>query len=320
MIIGPSSIRVLFLVSFVFRNEARVFVPTAAVTTLSIPSGLDGYAQALERGQIFEALRCDPRITDEGWRFRTRDNNSFVIDTRIRETYSLEFYEDQSLSLFQLISRAIVPFYRRDPISFVVLATCMSIFVMWQIPSCQGFLERYFILSRRRIFPNILTSTVSHANLVHLFCNIVAFLHFAPVVQRALSQSSWTFWLFLIGAALVSSTTFVTFSTQPGLGLSGVTMALLAFYCKLYPQASVGIYMAGIIPLRIPAHQLLVSSLLSSVLGTLFDTPYQRSRVAHASHLGGLLFGVGYFELWKQKLLVKGKAARSQAWNSYSLF
>ena len=102
---------------------------------------------------------------------------------------------------------------------------------------------------------------------------------------------------FLGGAALAASLTFLLL--QPlsraggALGLSGVTLALLAVQARIHPTRIMGVRLMGIIPIRIKAENLLLGLTAWSFVGAISKL---RTNVGHAAHLGGLLFGVAYHQ------------------------
>jgi membrane associated rhomboid family serine protease len=101
-----------------------------------------------------------------------------------------------------------------------------------------------------------------------------------------------------VGAALFSSHVFLLASKNGGcMGLSGITLAFLAIFARMHPQRELGVMLMGIIPVRMQAQVALLALLVWSVLGSIFRI----GNVAHAAHLGGLLFGMGYYELWNQR-------------------
>lgn len=81
------------------------------------------------------------------------------------------------------------------------------------------------------------------------------------------------------------------------MGLSGVTLAFLALQARLTPEREFAVALMGILPVRMPAQVALICLLVWSLIGSLA----RKSRVAHVSHLGGLLFGMGYYELWMRR-------------------
>jgi membrane associated rhomboid family serine protease len=209
----------------------------------------------------------------------------------------------------------------------VVAVLCVVVFTAWQIPSANPFLRRHWVVSRYNFksgrWASLLLSALSHADPLHLLYNLAALYSLGPSVQRALEERArrpspfasfpWPpsltrnghgatkvqllIWPLMIGAALAGSLGFLFLGGArgaDGLGLSAVTMSLLAVYAEAYPDSILGMVLAGIIPVRLPARQMLQLALLWSVGGSLLDLRSPQ-RVAHSAHLGGLLFGIAYW-------------------------
>ena len=225
------------------------------------------------------------------------------------------------LTLFQLIHQYATNLYQTSPSLFATTAACLVVFCSWQlVPSSHGILQRHFVTSRSNLragrwgWTGTLLSTLSHSSPMHLVFNLMALLTFGPKVQLVLQSSyprnrqssnnmPWPLWPLLMGAALTGSIAFLI--TSPGggcMGLSDVTMALLAVYARFFPDRVLGILVAGIVPVRMTAHELLQLSLLWSAFGTLLAIRHRPQRIAHSAHLGGLLFGLGYYEAWCRRL------------------
>ena len=198
--------------------------------------------------------------------------------------------------------------HRISPTLSVGSASCILIWLLWQIPQAQRYLQRYFVCSRYNVLHGrqwtTLTSAVSHASFTHLLVNLFAFLSFGPSLVQTLSSSNWKLWPLVVGAALFSSNVFLVCSKRGGgcMGLSGVTLAFLAFTARLHPKRELGVLLMGIVPVRMPAETMLYVLLAWSVAGTFVET---KSGVAHSAHVGGLLFGMGYYELWKRRSLLR---------------
>lgn len=187
---------------------------------------------------------------------------------------------------------------------------CIAVFLAWQIPSWQTLMADYFVCNWRNMrVPqglSVLLNAISHTGLVHLSLNLLALLTLSPSVRHVLHHASlhWPMWPLLMGAAVAGSSTFLLLDRRHEgcMGLSGVTLAVLAVYARLLPNEMLGI-LVGILPVRVPAAQLLRLLLAMSVLGTLQSRSASSltSNVAHATHLGGLLFGLVYYELWSRR-------------------
>jgi membrane associated rhomboid family serine protease len=212
--------------------------------------------------------------------------------------------------------------------AFTMIAVlCVVVFTAWQIPSANPSLRRHWVVSRNNFksgrLASLLLSALSHADPLHLLYNLAALYSLGPSVQRALERRArrpspfasfpWPpsltrnghgatkvqllIWPLMIGAALSGSLGFLILGGArgaDGLGLSAVTMSLLAVHAEAYPDSILGMVLAGIIPVRLPARRMLQLALLWSVGGSLLDLRLPQ-RVSHSAHLGGLLFGIAYW-------------------------
>jgi membrane associated rhomboid family serine protease len=250
------------------------------------------------------------------------------------------------------------PWYRTDPALAQVTAACIIVFVSWRhswrSPSAAAILVRHFVCSRRNMvtghWMGLVLSAVSHVDLWHLLFNLAALVSLGPAVRQALEQahhgkssnstskssSQLLLWPLMIGAALSGSVAFLVSSKdweECALGLSAVTSSLLAVYAQAFPDNSIGILLAGILPLplrlpafqmlrvsivlagilpapvRLPAYQMLRVFLLWSLVGSIFGMWYPQE-VAHSAHLGGLLFGLGYFEFVRRRFQLRAVVDR----------
>jgi rhomboid-like protein len=166
-------------------------------------------------------------------------------------------------------------------------------------------------------------SAVSHSAPLHLLFNLFALVSLGPTVERVLAVSaSWPLWPLLLGSAVSGSVFFLAFGGSGGacMGLSGVTLALLSVYARFVPDRVMGTLIGGIIPLRMPAMQLVTMLTLWSIVGMFlasaggFGRGGRRSQVAHATHLGGLMFGLLYYELLSRRHHLKRMVRKTQHW------
>ena len=211
----------------------------------------------------------------------------------------------EPLGLGKVIMDFFVKMKRISPTLFYGTVSSIVVFLMWQFPIFSTFLQRHFICSRNNILykkriHTLLLSAISHASFRHLFLNLYAFYTFGSSVKTILASNhhtaSWKLWHFCLGAAIVSNIVFLL-SSQHGscIGLSGVALALLALYAKVYPSSQLG-FIVHFIPIRLPAQYVLTGLFLISIFGLLTKNA-GNNNIAHATHLGGLLFGVLFYEL-----------------------
>jgi membrane associated rhomboid family serine protease len=117
-----------------------------------------------------------------------------------------------------------------------------------------------------------------------------------------LRMSRWPVWPLLLGGALAGSFSYLLFESGGGgcIGLSAVTLSLLAVQAQLYPQNVMAFRLMGVIPVRIQAEKALRVLLVWSLWGSLWKRAGKQGGVpiAHSAHLGGLLFGIAYHAAW----------------------
>lgn len=226
--------------------------------------------------------------------------------------------------------------YQQYPILTQITLACVVTFLAWhlRIQALNHFMTQYFICHRSRMtlwnckFLSLLLSAGSHINIWHLLYNLMALLSFGPTVQSilerkvaatrlvrrkyqplsALSSIDLAMWLLVLGAAMSGSIAYLLWnelcgigSTAGGcLGLSSVTMSMLSIYASAYPNRILQFRVGGIIPIRLPADQILLLAFVGSIIGCLFPVIFKSKRsdgISHSGHLGGLIFGVAYYDV-----------------------
>merc|ERR1719215_1844669 len=160
---------------------------------------------------------------------------------------------------------------------------------------CSG----YTVLKKKRVHAMLL-SAVSHASFRHLFLNIYAFFTFGPTVNTALKRQRIPLYTFVLGSALLGSLCHLLLSPHAGsIGLSGVTFAMFAFVARLFPARQ---YKVMFFPrLSIYSQHALIFAFAVSIIGVLSG---QTGGLAHATHLGGLIFGVLFHEAFESGILM----------------
>lgn len=146
----------------------------------------------------------------------------------------------------------------------------------------------------------LITSAFSHASFHHIAVNMYAFLNFGPSVKQVLASQGVALWPFVGLAAVFGSLVFLALDNGSGscIGLSGVTLALLAFDSMVYPSKELRM-IVSFIPIHLPAYYLFIGLLGFSVAGVM-GLVGGRSNVAHSTHLGGLVFGRLFYEAYRR--------------------
>ena len=82
---------------------------------------------------------------------------------------------------------------------------------------------------------------------------------------------------------------------QSMVGASASLMAILAFFCLLYPERPITLLLFFIIPVTMKPKWIFWGMLAISTGGILFYELPNRSYVAHSAHLGGMFAGILYY-------------------------
>jgi membrane associated rhomboid family serine protease len=220
--------------------------------------------------------------------------------------------------------------FRAHPVVAPLTALCCVVLSFWQYPGMRPFLHHYFVCSRFNVrqgrWISLLLSSISHSDLWHLLCNLLALRSLGPEVQAFLRERyvrgrpsvaaphPAALWWLVVGGAASGSIGHLLFGFGGGcLGLSAVTMALLAVYARAYPHRVLHLRWAGIFPVRVPAHRWLQGVTVGSLAMTVIaiGNPQRSGGVAHSAHLGGLLFGCFF-----HACIVNSHSFRDWSWAS----
>jgi membrane associated rhomboid family serine protease len=218
------------------------------------------------------------------------------------------FSSSSSSSWLDNLKIQLAVMYRSSPSLTVTMLACISVFLAWQVQPQAAFLRQNFLLNRGNLrsghWPSFLLSAVSHIDPWHLILNLMTLQSVGPSVQRSLRHVGHSLGPFMAAAAAAGSLAFLLLSGAggaTGLGLSAVTLAMVAVYARTYPTAVLGTRIAGVVPIKMKAEKLLACLTAWSALGTFSRHMRSSSGIAHAAHLGGLLFGMAYHEMYMRR-------------------
>jgi len=143
-----------------------------------------------------------------------------------------------------------------------------------------------------------------HGSLLHIFVNMYALLIFGISIEQAWGIKRFLFYYLFTGTGagivifiinmIVGGTSYYA-ST---IGASGAVFGLLLAFGILFPDAEILLFF--FIPLKAKFLVILYGGL---ELYALISSGGQ-SNISHVGHLGGLLFGLIYFALFKKRLIV----------------
>ena len=88
---------------------------------------------------------------------------------------------------------------------------------------------------------------------------------------------------------------------QSMVGASASLMAILAFFCLLYPERPITLLLFFIIPVTMKPKSIFWGMLAISTGGILFYELPNKSYVAHSAHLGGMFAGILYYRYFHNR-------------------
>lgn len=144
----------------------------------------------------------------------------------------------------------------------------------------------------RYSFWQFITYMFAHANMSHIFFNMLGLFFFGFPVERAMGSREFLLFYFFCGIAAGIFSFLVYYSTGiywvSLLGASGAVYAVLLAYALYFPDSL--IYIMGIVPVKA---LYLVIGYTAIELFSHIRNPY--SGVAHLTHLAGFAFAYIYF-------------------------
>ena len=141
----------------------------------------------------------------------------------------------------------------------------------------------------------LLTYQFMHGGLLHLLLNCWVIYMFGREVESALGRKHFLALYFSSGVigGLLQVLGAVLWPSHFGgavVGASAGAFGLIAAFSMLYPDRVLTLLLFFVLPISLRARTLLILSGLIAVFGIVFPT----DNVAHAAHLGGMLFGIFY--------------------------
>lgn len=135
----------------------------------------------------------------------------------------------------------------------------------------------------------LLTYTFIHADLLHLFGNMLFLRAFGDNVEDAFGHLRFALFYVIAGAFAGLVHAFVhPLSQAPLIGASGAVAAVVAAYVVLHPRVLLWVLAFGRVPIRVPAWM----AIGLWIIFQLYNVWVQRDEeVAWFAHLGGLVCG-----------------------------
>ncbi|MEM5874982.1 MAG: rhomboid family intramembrane serine protease [Candidatus Aenigmatarchaeota archaeon] len=179
-------------------------------------------------------------------------------------------------------------------LTFQLIIIMTILFVLENVP---GFFETFsFTPNKILIRPwTLITSIFLHANFAHLFYNMLALFFFGMYLESLIGRKNYIK-VFLISGIFGNILFLLTTPNPeiPAVGASGAIYGIIGALSSLKPYAIVYVYFVPM-PLIVAAFLWAIGSFV----GMFFP-----SSIAHAAHLGGILFGFLYGEYIKRKRIM----------------
>lgn len=172
---------------------------------------------------------------------------------------------------------------------YIILVTCVVSFAAFSSPKIMqiGILRPYYTV-RNHDWHQLLTSGFLHANLAHLFVNMITFYFFGSVMERTLGIVHFA-GLYFFSIIFSSIPSVIIRKNDPDyatLGASGGVEGVLFAFILLYPLETLYVFMA------LPMPAILFGALF--IAYSIYESKQDRGQVNHEAHIAGALAGIIY--------------------------
>lgn len=184
---------------------------------------------------------------------------------------------------------------REAPVTSVLIGVCVGVFALEVAFNVVQRPETLFLFAlsgdglERGLWWTVVTHMFLHANLLHLFVNVLGLWFIGPEVEHMLGRSRYLVLYFLSGMAGGLLQTAFAAPASELVGASGAVCGVLLAFTTANPELPLQALLFFVLPVRMKAKTLgrgLVGiSFLFAVLKFL-------PQVGHLAHLGGALAGM----------------------------
>ena len=171
--------------------------------------------------------------------------------------------------------------------SMAIIYVCIVSFLFQFIMRGYGYVEFFWLLPTSPQYLilftkpwTLITHMFLHANLTHLFFNMLVLFFFGRELEKRVGNR--VFWNVFFTSGIVAAIGYTLTGTGPMIGASGAIYGVFACMAVLAPAMRVYVYF---IPMKIK-HALVLFALMDFML---IGAP---DMIAHTAHLSGVLVGV----------------------------
>lgn len=216
-----------------------------------------------------------------------------------------QFFEPQPLAMDWI--KRLIGFY-------IVTFVCTKLITVWFGTVCfVNFLcLRPINLIDGQIW-RFITYSFLHENFLHIFCNLwllYTLCKFLLTYELSLKQIICMFFTGIISGGIFWTLLNFQHPYFSLMGASAGVATLFTYFCLLYPEKSISVFLFLIFPIQIKTIWCFVLLLGYDLINCLFYETQGLSHVAHSAHLGGILIGFLAFRYTKYKESKPYKAYR----------
>ena len=192
----------------------------------------------------------------------------------------------------------------------------ISVFVLQQVmnaffPDAGGrensFLTEWFALSGQN-FRELKVWTIlsygllhSSAGFYHILGNMLGLFFIGRMVEPLIGREHFL-GLYVTGTLIGGAVwLLLNFYGSSVIGASASVMAILAFFCLLYPERPITLLLFFIIPVTMKPKWIFWSMLAISTGGILLYALPNKGKLAHSAHLGGIFAGILYYRYFHNR-------------------
>ncbi|MET0659235.1 MAG: rhomboid family intramembrane serine protease [Steroidobacteraceae bacterium] len=173
-----------------------------------------------------------------------------------------------------------------------VVTIALSLLGLMSRKIMEACLFRPYWLTRKRLYPTVITSGFVHADVMHLIFNMTTLYFFAFPLERYIGGTRFAL-LYLLGLLISHAGTWYKHRDDPdysSVGASGAIAAVLFAAIVFFPEQSL-----FILPLPVPIPAPLFG--VCYLAYTWYAARHPHGRINHDAHLGGALTGLAYVAL-----------------------
>lgn len=179
------------------------------------------------------------------------------------------------------------------------ITTIVSLIALYVVPQIleEGILRPFYTVREKRWY-QLITSGMLHANLGHLFVNMLTLYFFGTVMERTLGGVLYV--TLYVSALIVSGIpSLLKFKNEPNyatLGASGAVESVLFAFILIYPLESLYLMF---IPVPIPAFLFGILYLMYSM----YASKQEEGKINHEAHIAGAVYGLVFMALAQPQVL-----------------